>query len=167
MTWFQADKEEAMKKGSFIFLFCITVLLAGFSPKTAAARQDIPTFSNKDLEKYKSPSDNAPMPAPAPKVETTRTSTQQQREEMYWCRKAREYQKKIDRAQEKVKDAERLASEESGGQAFTESRMKKPTRRKYEKAKKELKEVRRELQYLEEDAHSKDVPPGWLRCQFE
>jgi hypothetical protein len=157
-----------MKKSSLVFLFCVTALLAFFPGGPVSAQQDVPTFSNKDLEKYKSPSDNAPVPSINQRGEQTRTTTRrQQREEMYWCHKAREYQKKIDRAKEKVMDVEKLASEESGGQPFVESRLKKPTRKKYEKAKKELKEARRELQYLEDDAHSQDVPPGWLRCQFE
>jgi FtsZ-interacting cell division protein ZipA len=168
MTWFQADKENAMKKGATVFIFCLIILLAGLFPSAGSAEQDIPTFSNKDLERYKSPSDETTVPAAAQKVEKPRkTRKDEQREKNYWCSRARSYQKKIDRAKEKVKEVEQLASDESGGQAFTESRLKKPTRKKYEKAKKELKEAERELQYLEEDAHRKDIPPGWLRCQFE
>jgi hypothetical protein len=157
-----------MKKGTTILIFCLIALLAGLFPCAGSAGQDIPTFSNKDLERYKSPTDETPAPATRQTASKRRTArNDQQREKDYWCSRAQAYQKKIDRAQDKVKDVEQLASDESGGQAFTESRLKKPTRRKYERAKKELKEAERELRYLEEDAHRKDIPPGWLRCQFE
>jgi hypothetical protein len=168
MTWFQAVKEDAMKKGTTFFIFCLIILLACLFPCAGSAQQDIPTFSNKDLERYKSPTDEAPVPATRRTVAKRRTAGKdEQREKDYWCNRARAYQKKIDRARDKVKEVEQLASDESGGLAFTESRLKKPTRRKYERAKKELKEAERELRYLEEDAHRKDIPPGWLRCQFE
>jgi hypothetical protein len=172
MTWFRAAKEKAMKKGTPVLFVCIIVLLAGLFPGIVSgadpSSQEVPTFSNKDLEKYKSPADDAPVTAAERPVEPGKTTKKdEQREKNYWCGRAQEYQKKIDRAQEKVRDVERIASEESGGQTFAESKMKKPTRRKYEKAKKDLKEAERDLQYVEEDAHRKDIPPGWLRCQFE
>jgi hypothetical protein len=168
MTWLQADEENVMKKGITVFIFCLTILLAGLFPCAGSAEQDIPTFSNKDLERYKSPSDETPVPATGQTVTKRRTAKKDdRREKNYWCSKAQTYQKKIDRARDKVKEVEQLASDESGGLAFSESRLKKPTRKKYEKAEKELKGAERELQYLEEDAHRKDIPPGWLRCQFE
>jgi hypothetical protein len=157
-----------MIKGSAVFIVFLIILLAGLFPCAGSAEQDIPPFSNKDLERYRSASDEAPVPVTALKAEKpAATRKDEQREKNYWCSRAQTYQKKIDRARDKVKEVEQLASDESGGLAFSESRLKKPTRKKYERAKKELREAERELQYLEEDAHRKDIPPGWLRCQFE
>jgi phage-related minor tail protein len=168
MPRFRAVKEDAMKKGTAVFILCLIILPAGLFPCAASAGQDTPTFSNRDLERYKSPTDGTPAPATRRTAAKRRTARDdRQREKDYWCSKAQACQKKIDRARDKVKEVEQLASDESGGLTFTESRLKKPTRRKYEKAKKDLKKAERELRYLEEDAHRKDIPPGWLRCQFE
>jgi hypothetical protein len=168
MTSFQAGKEGDALKKDIVFIFCIISLLAGISLCTASAAQDVPTFSNKDLERYKRPSDEIPFPATGQPVAKRRTTGKdQQQEKNYWCSKAQAYQTKIDRARDRVEDVAKLASDESGGTAFCESRLKKPTRRKCERAKKDLKEAERELQYLQEDARREDVPPGWLRCQFE
>jgi hypothetical protein len=155
MTWFQADKEAALKKGIAVCFFCLIMLVAGIFPRADSSGQDIPTFSNKDLERYKSPPDETPFQTtgwPAAKQRT-------QRAKNYWCSLAGDYQKKIDSARDRAKDVEKLASNENGDQAFSEIRFKKLTRRKDEKAKKDLKEAERELQYLEEDAHREDMPP--------
>ncbi len=160
-----------MKKYSAVLLVCVIILACLFPGVVRAAdpaQQETPTFSNKDLEKYSNPSDETPVPAAGRTIEKIATTgTGEQREKNYWCSKANEYRKKIDRARDEVQDVERLASRENGGEAFAESRLRKPTRKKYEKAKKRLREAERELQYIEDDAHRKDIPPGWLRCQFE
>jgi hypothetical protein len=134
-----------LKKGIAVFFFCLIMLVAGILSCADSSGQDLPTFSNKDLERYKSPTDETPFPTtgwPAAKQRT-------QREKNHWCSWARD----------RVKDVEKLASNENGGQAFSEIRFKKLTRKKCEKAKKDLKEAERELRYLEEDAHREDMPP--------
>ncbi len=160
-----------MNKGTPILLAC-AVILAVSCPGVVFCEdppfQETPTFSNKDLERYQDPKGESLGPVADNAAEKGRTTVKDERREKdYWCSKARASQKKIDRAKDEVKDVERLSSEENGGEAFSESRLKKPTRKKYEKAKKDLREAERDMQYIEEDAHRKDIPPGWLRCQFE
>jgi hypothetical protein len=155
MTWFQADKEAALKKGIAVFFFCLIMLVAGIFPYADSSGQDIPTFSNEDLERYKSPTDETPFQTTGWPVAKQRT----QREKNYRCSWPQDYQKKIDSARDRVKDVEKLSSNENGGQTFSESRLKKFPQKKYEKAKKDLKEAERELQYREEDAHTEEIPP--------
>ena len=129
--------------------------------------QEATSFTNQDLEKYRT-DDSAAAPAAFRTEARKRTAKRdEQKDKAYWCKRAREYQKKIDRAKDEVKDSEKDVSDDSGASNLSERKASKSSRRKYEQAKKQLREAQRDLSYLEEEAHRRDIPPGWLRCQFE
>ncbi len=162
-----------MKKFLMTVAVFVMSCVFGFFPAVVSADSDAPgeegpRFSNQDLEKYRSPADSSVVPGTVRAEERNRTAKRdEQKEKTYWCRKASEYQKKIDRAKDEVKDSEKLASDDRNGTTLREHKPGKADRKKYEQAKRQLREAERDLSYLEEEAHRKDVPPGWLRCQFE
>ncbi len=162
-----------MKKSVMVFAFFAVSYMWVFVPAAVRAAvepagEEAVSFSNRDLEKYKSPADSTAAPATVRIGKSDRTARRdEQKDKAYWCSRAREYQKKIDRAKDEVKDSEKRASNDSGGTNLGEHKLSKSSRNKYEQAKKQLREAQRDLSYLEEEAHRRDIPPGWLRCQFE
>jgi len=86
----------------------------------------------------------------------------------YWCKRANAHRNKIEKAQSEIAETEEklaklkdAASREAG---------KKSDIKKAEKRLKEVERQRKEnekgMSRLEDEAHRKGIPPGWLRCQF-
>jgi hypothetical protein len=159
-----------MKK--FLMILAVLAMSCMFVPAVVRAAtesqgEEATSFSNQDLEKYKSPDDNASAQGAVRVEKMNRTAKRdEQREKENWCSRARECQKKIDRAKDELKDEEDRTNDDSGT-GLKKHKMRKQTRRNYVQARKKLREAERDLSYLEEEAHRKDIPPGWLRCQFE
>ena len=128
-------------------------------------------FTNQDIEKYKGPSEAKTSDARTVSkedMEKARNDKNQSiREDQgkgYWCKKASAYKKKIKKADDDVKEAEREISEESskgthGGKKTAQ------LQKKLEKSQKKVEDAEAGLGELEDEAHRKGVPPGWLRCQ--
>ncbi len=138
-------------------------------------------FTNQDIEKYKKPSDSEPQ---STKIDRTIDKTserrekaekiKEEREQEYWCKKATVYKRRIEKAQDKVEEAEKELSELQNAEPLTSIQKKRATekkikelQKKLERGRKQLKYAERDLSDLEEEAHRKRIPPGWLRCQFE
>lgn len=138
-------------------------LVAG---KAGAAQEEVPYFTNDDIEKYRQPSDDSNSAAKPTGTGTKRASSAQlekQKEGASWCKKATSYRKVIEKDQEDISDLEKALEELSGA----ESKKKKNIEKRLGKAKKHLRNSERELAELDDEAYRKGVPPGWLRCQFE
>ncbi len=134
--------------------------------KTGAVQEEVPYFTNEDIEKYRQPSDDRGSPEKPTGAEAKRESSaqlQKQKEAALWCRKSTSYRKLIAKDQEDVKDLEASLDELNGA----EGKKKRNIEKKLEKAKKHLRNSERDLAELDDEAHRKGVPPGWLRCQFE
>ena len=163
-----------------ILLLLCTAFLFTIAGQTRAdnkpAQKEDLTFSNQDLEKYKLPSDNktqATKPRRAEEKREKTRKTEEQKEKEYWCKRAEYYVKKIEKAQDEVdKQEERLdelkaaASRELGKQRKLLDKEIKKTRKKLESARKQVTARERDKARIEEEAHRKGIPPGWLRCQF-
>jgi len=128
-------------------------------------------FTNQDIEKYKGPSE----------VKTTDTKTvsredmekvrndknqniREDQEKEYWCKKASAYKKKIKKADDDVKETEKEISEE-GSKGVHGGKKTALLQKRLEKARKKVEYAEADLGELEDEAHRKGVPPGWLRCQ--
>lgn len=98
----------------------------------------------------------------------TQKKTKEQKDKEYWCKKATAYREKIEKAQAEIKEAEKRLSETEGTDLLDAKKKKgiKKSQKDLTRAKKQLKEAERELNKLEDEAHRKGIPPGWLRCQF-
>ena len=151
-------------------VFLAVLLIAGLLPVPAMgednpAQEEAPYFSNEDIEQYKMPSDNKSRDARATKTDDREEKAREKKEQLdreNWCKRANLLKRKIEKAQDEISEAKKELSEENM------SRRKVPAlRKKLGKAEKQKEYAERDLSDLEEEAHRKDVPPGWLRCQFE
>ena len=92
-------------------------------------------------------------------------------EKEYWCKRAVYHRKRIENAQYEVdKEAELLSelrdefSVETGrDKKFIEKKINK-TQEKLTSAQKLLKDRESDLTRLEDEAHRKNIPSGWLQC---
>lgn len=128
-----------------------------------------PSFTNDDIDKYRSPSDNRPREqsrtAPATVKDGNRKAREQQ-EQDYWCKRATIAKKKIEQAGRDVKEREEDLSREQSKSVRT-SRKMNTLQSRLKKAKDHLSSAERDLNDIENEAHRKSIPPGWLRCQFD
>jgi len=136
-----------------------------------SAQEQPQLFTNQDIEKYKVPSE----------AKTTDTKTvlredrgevrdnknqsiSEDQEKEYWCKKASTYKKKIKKADDDVRETEKKIYEESS-KSLHASKKNEQLQKRLEKAREKIKDAEADLGELEDEAHRKDVPPGWLRCQ--
>lgn len=92
----------------------------------------------------------------------------------YWCKKGGGLRKQLDAAKADMEKREKHIEELGESAAKETGTARKNLLNKMKKEKTELAAVRKKqkqaqmkLDELEEKAHRKGVPPGWLRCQFE
>ena len=152
--------------------FCF--MLAAFSLAAVAAGGDeVAVYSNKDIEKYEYPSDSLPKADARKEKKGEAKRTWEQQDKEYWCKRATRYREKLEKAQEeagrleaRLAELKDSASRELGRKRKTLAKDAEKTGKKLKTAQKQVRERQRDMDRLEEDAHSKGVPPGWLRCQL-
>ncbi|MDI6727356.1 MAG: hypothetical protein QMD44_00350 [Thermodesulfovibrionales bacterium] len=165
-----------MKKRHLLYFFILSIIciIGLYSPAVSgdsSQQKESQYFSNEDVEKYKSPSGNKTSKTRAEAVETKKRTekTKEQKEKEYWCKRATEYKKKIEKAQEDVEGTEKKIAELQGN-TLPDAKSKKTIKQlhnKLRKLKKQLRNAEKELSDFEDGAHRKGIPPGWLRCQFD
>ena len=128
-------------------------------------------FTNQDIEKYKDPSEAKTTDAKTvlredreESLKDKKKSIAEEHEMEYWCKRASAYKKKIKKADEDVKETEEKISEESG-KGLHAGKKTSLLQKRLEKARKKVQDAGEDLGELEDEAHRKGVPPGWLRCQ--
>jgi hypothetical protein len=151
-------------------LLLLTLFAIGVFPVAVMAEDKV--FTNQDIEKYKKPSDSEPQ---STKIDRTIDKTSERREKAekikeerereYWCKKATQYRRNIDKIKEEIAETEKALSGESGEKLF--HKKKKGLKKKLQRDNKRLKYARQDLAEIEDEAHRNKIPPGWLRCQFE
>ncbi|MCL4476034.1 MAG: hypothetical protein M1508_07400 [Nitrospirae bacterium] len=133
----------------------------------STVQKEVPVFTNQDVEKYKNPSDSGPRTVRTDRTAEIKEKAQKikkEREKEYWCKKATQYRKKIEMANDDIAEAEKELSGESSVLSYKKKRVAQD---KLNKAKRRLKYAEKDLAEIEEEARRKEIPPGWLRCQFE
>ncbi len=147
-----------------VFLYLFTTLSSAVViGNNESLHEEAPTFSNKDLEKYKNSPDNSSesgMDIDRKGEDIGRAEKREQREKEYWCKKASVYRKKIDKAEGEMKETEK-------DRGAAEGRHSKTAMKKLGRAKGQLRDAKIDLRELEDEAHRKGIPPGWLRCQSD
>jgi hypothetical protein len=150
-------------------IFCLAAVFLFFIPPVFAEDtnelKNAPSFTNKDIERYKESPDrlsNAKKDKSGKETKSQRKSEESDRN--YWCKKGTFYSEKIERLQIKIKEAEeRLARKEAEGSSRHVLRREK---RHLDKERENLRKAEREFVKLENEAHRKGIPPGWLKCNF-
>lgn len=149
-------------------------------PALVAAEET--TLTNKDLEKYRVPeAKTAQKPAGHKDAKSGDADrAKEHKEQEQWCKKATALQRKIEKAKDAVAALEQKLSAATkdetpleGPKRISGTKTKKVSAKtgkalgqKLEKSRKELSYAERDLSDLQEEAHRKNIPPGWLRCQF-
>jgi len=157
---------DIIVKLAFIILAINGWLFSGILAGKVSAAQEVPYFSNRDIEKYREPSDNRRSPAKPAGAEAKRDAAAQLREQKegeYWCRKANSLRKRIENYRDDVQELEKALDELKD----RKGKKRRSLETKLLKAKKHLTSSEGDLTALEDEAHRKGIPPGWLRCQFE
>ncbi len=148
-----------------IILASILFCTVAYGEKIQPAQTDAPSFTNKDLEQYRMSSDNKTPDMKKDRTEAreekARARTERQNQE-YWCKKATSYNRKIEKGRDEVSALEKDLADEN-----LSHKKRAPLEKKLTKARKQLIYLEKDLTDFEDEARRKDVPPGWLRCQFE
>jgi hypothetical protein len=151
----------------------VALLIATLAASAVLATEP-QVFKNTDLEKYSSGNDTHVVETPQPD-----NSGQPPREAedggitsgKYWCDTATEADNHIRRAEEALANAQarkietrrkldfgnRVAAMEDDARASGD----------LESAEAELAGAKQQKERLQSEAHQKNIPAGWLRCQFE
>ena len=162
-----------LKRLCFLFsIFLVnSICCTSVNGAESSVQEQPQLFTNQDIEKYKGPSDS--------RTGDTKTVFKEDREEVWknknqsiredrekedWCKKASAYKKKIKKADDDVKEAEREIAQE-GSKGPQGGKKTAQLQKKLEKARKKVEYAEADLGELEDEAHRKGVPPGWLRCQ--
>jgi hypothetical protein len=157
-------------------LSILSMLLAVLMSVHGAVDAASQTFTNTDLERYNAdtngviiPDKTPSAPAAAKKEKRVSKKTEEQSKK-FWCARGSARRAKVDKTRAKVEDAERELAEADPGPAskkkHSSAEKKVHAGKRVRAAKKELYLAEQSLNDLEQQAHSQNIPPGWLRCQF-
>lgn len=146
------------------------MLLLGFIFSAGHAFADAENvITEKDLKGYKKTAD---FVVPKQKTDSVRDAGQKisgrsdvGRDQEYYCKKGNAYRRKIDEAKFDVAQAKKKLDELKASTNIKASRVMR-AEENIARKEKDLFRVERDLSDLENEAHRKDIPPGWLRCQF-
>ncbi len=149
---------------SLMILLSLPLCRNVYGQDNPSSQGETPYFSNKDLEQYKMSPGNK-----TPDVRVNGAGTKEgskekieRKEREYWCKKATSYEKKIERGRSEISDMEKELSSEDPGR-----KNKIALGKKVAKTRKQVANLEKDLSDLEDEAHRKNIPPGWLRCQYE
>ncbi len=151
----------------FILLLVVSVGLFSVSA-FGEDKKEAPLYTNQDIEKYKRPSNSKTGVVRTDKTSEKSGKSQKLKEEHekeYWCKTATSYKRKIEKVKDDIAEAEKELSGESS--MHISYKKKKAIQNKITKSMKQLRYAEKDLAEFEGEAHRKEVPPGWLRCQFE
>ena len=159
-----------------LFLFVCVVFVFSLSPAHVGCTEtpeDKPrVFTNEDVKRYRGPS-GVETTDPKPALQEDRESDlkdkakriSEKHEMEYWCKKAGSIKRRIEDDKEAIKEI-KDQDVEPRTKSSSSRKKTKSLEKRLEKAKKRLRNSESDLKDLEDEAHRKGVPPGWLRCQL-
>jgi hypothetical protein len=121
-------------------------------------------YTNEDLNKYETPGSTDVKTAPNVPDKTSnekKSDDLETQDRDAWCRRGTPFLRAISEAQDEI-DALNSEFSKEGQEVLSESR--KEGRR--DSATRKLREAESALSDLEDEAHEKGVPVGWVRCNF-
>ena len=154
-----------------IILVLSASLIVGYAH---AEENGVRVFTNDDLKKQNSPENRAsagkqPHAASSAVNKRKLQKNAEDGAKEKWCRAGTRYRNRIDAAKASLENAAKKHAE-----AEAKAEQRKKGRQKAAavsdtgviKAKNNLARAEKQLSDLEQDAHRRGIPPGWLRCQF-
>ena len=121
-------------------------------------------YNNEDLNKYEAPkTGEKTVPNVSDKMPDEKKSEDlEAQDKEAWCRRGTPFIRAISEAQNELDEINSELSEE-GQEVLAESRQEE----RRDSAMRKLREAEEALGYLDDEAHAKGVPPGWIKCNFE
>ncbi|MBA4374156.1 MAG: hypothetical protein C0402_15000 [Thermodesulfovibrio sp.] len=152
----------ALFAGLFMVLFSLSAALSA-EPRV---------FKNSDLEKFSSGSESKSVePSISSDTGNRQKAESSLSDRKYWCTSATEADSRIKRAEENLAQANYRKGVTwrslNSGNRFDAVEADGRAQKNLESAEAELAEAKQEKARLENEAHQKNIPAGWLRCQFE
>lgn len=143
----------------FSFLIVIIFIFASSIFSNEQKDNNIPIFTNEDLNRYRE--QNVPMTKSQSDIIETRKNNKE-----YWCKQGDRLNKDIEKLKTEIAEIkQKIASLEK-----TNNKMAKRDLIKFNSAlkrkEKHLAEKNQIISSLEDEAHQKNIPPGWLKCNF-
>lgn len=156
----------------WVFVLSFFLFSSGdFQPCFAA--DSSPSYTDRDLNPYRNPADGRSATVPAPSRHTAKKAADRDgKEKEAWCLAGTRHAKKIDLAKERVQSADALVAkrQEEADRKPSDAKARKRLAEAQKKQVKEQKKLAQEeaaLSALENRAHRKGIPPGWLKCNFD
>jgi hypothetical protein len=147
-----------------------SMLLFSLSQPDASTAADAKVFTNADLCKENGKEGVSNRKTGRVGASRARVNTQSEKEKDRWCRKGNLHRNRVGAAQANLSEAERKYSDSlekaSASTPKKRKRAAKVSDSGVRKARLKLEKAERALNDLEQEAHRKNIPPGWLRCQF-
>lgn len=137
------------------------------------AAEQSTSYTDRDLNPYRNPADAGSATAPAPSKRMAKKAADSDgKEKESWCLAGTRHAKKIDLAKERVRSADTLVTkrQEEADRKPSDAKARKrlaDAQKKQAKEQKKLAQEEAALSALENRAHRKGIPPGWLKCNFD
>jgi hypothetical protein len=162
-----------MRSCAWYLSLCL-IMLPLVSPSVSHAAEHPAAYSDRDLDKYRNPADGTPSTVPAPSKHTSQKKAgSDSKEKEYWCKAATKQAKVVEKAKDRVQSAESAVAKRQDGANHKPPSDRKAQKRLADAQKKLAKEQKKcaqeeaALSALENRAHRKGIPPGWLKCNFD
>jgi hypothetical protein len=155
------------------YLLIVLILASlAFNYQDCAAEDTPRVYTNDDLNR-KSPADVRDSDRRRPMTET-KTNKSHKSASSYdavnkekWCKKATGLQNRVDSARKDLEAAKKKKQDaETVNSRKKRAKYAADAGKKVAHAQKTLDYSEKKLSDLEQEAHRKGVPPGWLKCQF-
>lgn len=156
------------------YILSLFMTFFSFSIMPCSAENNPPVITNDDLMKYKKPSDNSPVQKQSIPTQTYKNQLSERQNQTAfdsWCNKGTKYSNEVTKAKNNLDEADKLhraAKHEHEIFVLYKGKMGKPnywSEGNLNNAKNRLRQAKENLSELENEAHRKNIRPGWLRCQ--
>jgi hypothetical protein len=158
----------SIRSDKMICIFIALIFLLILPLKSTA--EDPRTFTDQDLENYKSTGKTIVPQEKIPRISDILHEIDKKYDREWWCSMGESYTRRIKDAVEDVEEAEEKLNKkkhdnfvsyykDSYGESMAENNLKSARRR--------LEKEEEEFRQFEDKARRLNIPPGWLRCDFQ
>ncbi|HSW63043.1 MAG TPA: hypothetical protein VLH56_07030 [Dissulfurispiraceae bacterium] len=153
--------------------WCALCLVFFAVPLVVGAAEQPRSYADSDLKKYRNPSDGTQGTVSVPKEKSASgKNSADVKDKEYWCREGAKHAKIVEKAQSRVRASEAAVAKkrESADRKPGDKKAAKQLsdeQKRLAKDQKVLAAEEAELASLENRAHRKSIPPGWLKCNTE
>lgn len=156
-----------MKIACLLASVSLLMLISGSSGEASDTKTRV--YTNDDLDRHKtSPDPEGSGSQVSQESKKSRVKDVKHVDMETWCNRGEHCRSRIERAKRELELAEAKYKENLSRRriARRSGKREETAEAKMNKARQKLEQAERDLHDLEQNAHRKNIPPGWLRCQF-